>query len=81
MTAHSENVGTCRNCGRSYSTDDPLLVEIDGDPKSIHKIEWRGVLIYSNLCKDCLRMTLRVIQDFRRTDPECMDSVEFKIIN
>lgn len=78
----SENKNTCHNCGRTYSTDDPLLVEIDGEPKSIHKIEWRGVLIYSNLCKDCLRMTLRVIQDVRRTDPECMDDFnELKIIN
>lgn len=78
----SENTGTCRNCGRTYSTDDSLLVEIDGEPKPIHHITWRGVLVYSNLCKDCLRMTLRVIQDSRRIDPEYMDDFnELKIIN
>lgn len=79
--AQSENACTCCNCGRSYSTDDKLLVEIDGEPESISQIMWRGVLAYSNLCKDCLRMTLRVILDFRRLDPEDMDPTEVKIIN
>lgn len=81
MMAHSENASTCRNCGRAYSTDDPLLVEIDGEPKAIHQITWREVLVYSNLCKDCLRMTLRVIKDTQRTDPEYTYSAELKIIN
>lgn len=79
----SKNINTCCNCGRMYSKDNPLLVEIYGEPpKPIYRIMWRGILDYSNLCKDCLRMALRVIQDSRRIDPKYMDDFkELKIIN
>ena len=76
-----ENENICRNCGRAYSTDDQLLIEVDGEPKLIHKIEWRGILSYSNLCKDWLRMTLRVIQDCQHMYPNYMEPIELKIIN
>ena len=77
----SKNTNTCRNCGRAYSKDDSLLVYIDGEPKSIHQITWRGLLSYSNLCKDCLRMALRIIQDYQHIDPYNLDPIELKIIN
>ena len=34
--AYRKYTTTCRNCGRTYSMDDQLLIEIDGEPKSIH---------------------------------------------
>ncbi len=78
----SKDINTCRNCGRVYSKDDSLLVEVYGEPpKPIYRIMWRGVLDYSNLCKDCLRMALRVIQDCQRIDPNCMGPYDLKIIN